>query len=90
MVTGLLAVPLGVWLWRGSPPRWVVWVWNALGLALLAVVVVTAALSVFGVIETEPRLRLPTAFPGVWLPAWLVMLAFLGHLLVARALRQRA
>lgn len=87
VLTGVTAVALGVWLWRGTPPRWVVAAWNVVGLALLGVVVVTAALSAFSVIVTEPRLTLPAAFPGVWLPAWLVQLALLGHVLVFRALR---
>ena len=88
VVTGVLAVGLGVWLWRGSPPRRVVLAWNVLGLALLAVVVAVAATSAFGVLETDPRMTLPASWPGVWLPAWLVQLAFLGHLLVFRALRR--
>ncbi len=88
VATGLAAAALGAWLWRGSPPRAVVWAWNALGLALLAVVVAVAALSAFGVLETDPRVTLPVTWPGVWLPAWLVQLALLGHVLVFRALRQ--
>ena len=55
---------------------------------LLAVVVATAALSAFEVIETDPRMTLPATWPGVWLPAWLVQLALVGHLLVFRALRR--
>ena len=88
VVSGITAAALGLWLWRGTPPRAVVAVWNALGLALLAVVVTVAALSAFGVLPTEPRLTLPTTWPGVWLPAWLVQLALLGHVLVFRALRR--
>lgn len=88
VVSGVLGLALGIWLWRGSPPRALVLVWNVLGLALLAVVVVTAALSAFGVIATDPRMMLPAMWPGVWLPAWLVQLAFFGHLLVFRALRR--
>ena len=88
VVTGLTAAALGLWLWQGSPPRWVVGAWNALGLALLAVVVTVAALSAFGVLPTEPRVALPVSWPGVWLPAWLVQLALLGHVLVFRALRR--
>ncbi len=86
--TGLLAAAIGVWAGRGTVPRWVVVAWNGLGLVLLVVVVATAASSAFGFVETTPRLTLPTAWPGVWLPAWLVQLAFLGHLLVFRALRR--
>lgn len=88
VATGLLAAAIGLWAWRGTVPRWVVVAWNALGMVLLVVVVATAASSAFGFVETTPRLTLPTTWPGVWLPAWLVQLAFLGHLLVFRALRR--
>ena len=88
IVAGALGGALGLWLWRGSPPRWAVALWNAVGVALLATVVVVATRSALGVMGTEPRMTLPTTFPGVWLPAWLVQLALLGHLLVFRALRQ--
>ena len=89
VVTGVLALGLGVWLWRAAPPRGAVLAWNALGLALLAFVVAMAALSAFGVWATEPRVTLPTAWPGVWLPAWLVQLALLGHVLVFRKLARQ-
>ena len=89
VVSGVTAAALGLWLWRGSPPRWIVWAWNALGLALLVTVVALSTRSALGLVETVPRLALPAAWPGVWLPAWLVQLALLGHLLVFRALRQR-
>ena len=89
VVTGVLAVPLAVWAGRGTPPRAAVWAWNVLGTVLLATVVAIAATSAFGVVETTPRVTLPAAWPGVWLPAWLVQLALLGHLLVFRALRAR-
>ena len=88
LATGLLAAGIGAWAWAGTPPRWIVAAWNGLGLVLLVVVVATAARSAFGFAETTPRLTLPTTWPGVWLPAWLVQLAFLGHLLVFRALRR--
>ena len=91
VVTGLLAAGVGVWAWRGAVPRGVVLAWNVLGLVLLVVVVGLAATSAFGVLPTSPRVTLPATWPGVWLPAWLVQLALLGHLLVFRALaRERA
>ncbi|MGB3544775.1 hypothetical protein [Rubrivirga sp.] len=90
VVTGVLGLVLGVWLWLGSPPRGLVVAWNVLGLALLATVVGVAATSAFGIFETEPRMTLPASWPGVWLPAWLVQVAFFGHLLVFRALRHDA
>ncbi len=86
VLSGLAALALG--LWRGRPPRWVVAAWNVSALALLGVAVVVAALSAFGVLPTEPRMTLPVTWPGVWLPAWLVQLALLGHVLVFRKLRQ--
>lgn len=109
IVTGLAAVPLALWAWRGSVPnppvtvitmavptggpsgttrvpRGLVLAWNVLGVALLAVVVTMAALSAFGVWETEPRVLLPAMWPGVWLPAWLVQLGLFGHVLVFRKL----
>ena len=88
VVTGVLAAGIGVWAWRGTVPRAVVWAWNALGLALLLVVVAIAATSALGVAQTSPRVTLPAGWPGVWLPAWLVQLALLGHVLVFRALRR--
>ena len=90
VVTGLTALVLALWLARGSPPRAVVLAWNVLGVALLVVVVAIASTSAFGVIETSPRVTVPAAWPGVWIPAWLVQLALLGHLLVFRKLRQPA
>lgn len=88
VVTGLTALALGFWMRRGTVPTWVVAAWNVLGLVLLAVVVSTAVRSAFGFLETEPRLRLPSTWPGVWLPVWLVQMALFGHLLVFRALRR--
>ena len=88
VASGVTAAALGLWLWTGPPPRWIVWAWNGLGLALLVTVVALSTRSTLGLVETVPRLALPSTWPGVWLPAWLVQLALLGHLLVFRALRQ--
>lgn len=88
ILTGLLAAGLAVGLWRGAVrPRWVA-LWNALGLALLAVVVGTAALSLPTPFQQfEPSTEAVATFPLVWLPSVLVMAALLGHLLVIRRLR---
>jgi hypothetical protein len=66
-----------------------VW-WNLAGIVILLNVVVHALLSTpspFRVIVTEP----PTTFighvPYIWLPAFLVPLAWLLHLLSLRQLR---
>lgn len=91
VLTGLLALPLSAMLWRGREARTLVAAWNALGLALLAVVVATAALSLptpFQLVAADPSTAAVVAFPLVWLPAVLVQAAFLGHLLVFRRLRE--
>lgn len=65
---------------------------NLLGLGLLANIVAIAVLSTpvpFRAFMNEPANRLPSMFPYVWLPTFLVQAALFGHLLVFRALRRR-
>jgi hypothetical protein len=89
VVTGISAAILGVALSRWRVPRWVVGLWNVVGLLLLLNVVTIAVLStplfrVFG----DDRLNTFVAWPPfVWLPAVLVVAAWAGHLLVFRKLR---
>lgn len=93
VVTGLTAVVLAVLLWRGRVPEWGVAAWNGLGLALLAVVVGTAVLSLptpFQQFPAEPSTEAVLTAPLIWLPAVLVQAALLGHLLVIRRLRADA
>ena len=90
IATGLLAALLAVALWRGRPSaRWVS-AWNGLALVLLAIVVVTAALSMptpFQQFTAAPTTAAVATFPMIWLPTVLVQAALLGHLLVLRRLR---
>lgn len=91
IVSGALAAVLALWLWRGRPPRWAVVAWNVLGLVLLANVVAVAILSTpvpFRVFMNAPANLLPSTFPYVWLPTFLVQAALFGHLLVVRRLRR--
>ncbi len=74
---------------RAWPERVAVW-WNVAGIVILLNVVVHAQLSAptrFRVFETEP----PTTFigdvPYIWLPAFLVPLAWLLHAISLRQLR---
>jgi hypothetical protein len=88
IVTGISAALLGWWLLRHeTPPRVVVLGWNLLGLALLANIVTIAMLSApvpfRAFLETAPH-TLPSLFPFVWLPSFLVQMALAGHLLVFR------
>lgn len=92
MLTGVLAIALGIWAWRGTPPRWTLVAFNVLGLVLLAIVVTTAILAMptrFQVLNTDPPNVWITEVPFVWLPTVLVQAALLGHLLLFRRLRAR-
>jgi hypothetical protein len=69
---------------------WPVVAWNVLGLALLANIVAIAVLATptpFHHFVNEPPNLLPSTFPYVWLPTFLVPAALFGHLLVFRAIR---
>jgi hypothetical protein len=89
IVTGLLAIVLALLLRAGRCPRWLVLAWNILGCALLLNIFVVALLSTpapFRAFMNEPANLLPSTFPYVWLPTFLVQAALFGHLLVFRAL----
>jgi hypothetical protein len=91
VITGIAGLVLGVWLLSGrSVRRGVLWVWNVLGLALLINIVAIAALSTpvpFRRFTEGPPNLLPGTFPYVWLPTFLVQVAWASHLLVFRKLR---
>ena len=82
---------LGARLLRDRPvPRPVVLAWNVVGLALLANIVIVAVLSTpvpFRRFPSQPPHTLPSSFPFVWLPSFLVQVALASHLLVFRRLR---
>lgn len=88
IVTGLLAAALAFWLWKGRRAGWPVVVWNLLGMALLINIVTIAVLSTpvpFRYFMNEPPNLLPSTFPFVWIPTFLVQAALFGHILVFRA-----
>lgn len=89
IVSGLTAFALALWLRSGRRAPGLVLAWNLLGLALLAHIVLIAVLSTpvpFRHFDNEPANLLPSMFPYVWLPSFLVQAALFGHLLVFRAL----
>jgi hypothetical protein len=66
-------------------------IWNILGLALLLNIVVIAILSMptpLRYFHNEPANTFITQIPYIWLPAFQVQAALLGHLLVFRALKR--
>jgi hypothetical protein len=90
VVSGLTGLLLGVALLRGvRVPRALVLGWNLLGLGLLANIVAVAVLATpaFHRFPGPPNL-LPSAFPWIWLPSFLVQVALGSHLLAFRQLRR--
>jgi hypothetical protein len=102
VVTGVTAAALGVWVARrgrsrnrlrqGFGAEGLVLAWNVLGLALLVNIVTIAILSTpvpFRRFLDGPPNMLPSLWPYVWLPTFLVQVALAGHVLVFRAVRVR-
>jgi hypothetical protein len=92
IVSGITALTLGVVLLLRPVPRWLVYAWNVLGMALLANILAVALLSAPLPIRTfhnEPANVWVTQAPWVWLPAVMVLAAILGHILMLRRLKAR-
>jgi hypothetical protein len=91
VISGVSGLILGIWLLSGRRvPSSIVLAWNILGLALLANIVGIAVLSTpvpFRRFVEEPANLLPSTFPYIWLPSFLVQVALGSHLLVFRQLR---
>lgn len=89
VVTGLTAAALAIVIASGRRARGLVFIWNLVGLGLLVNIVTIAALSTpapFRVFTDDPPNLLPSTFPFVWLPTFLVQAALFGHLVMFRAL----
>jgi hypothetical protein len=88
IVTGASAIVIAFLAARDLAPRWLLAVWNILGLLLLLNIGVIAVRSLpmiraFG----DDRMNTWIAYPPfVWLPGVLVPAALLGHLLMGRKL----
>ena len=85
-VVGWLCLTRRVW-----PPRLAVW-WNVAGILILVSVVAFAQLSAptpFRIYHPEPPLTFIAYVPWIWLPAFLVPLAWGLHALSIRQLRRR-
>lgn len=93
IVSGVSGLLLGAWLLSGrKAPRGLVLAWNIMGLLLLTNIVAIAVLSTpvpFRRFVDGPANLLPSTFPFVWLPSFLVQVALGSHLLVFRALTRR-
>ena len=94
IVTGLLALAIGGWLWRRGPSRPLVWLFNLVGFALLVNVATIAVLSSpvpFRAFWNDPPVLLAFHAPYGWIVPMCVAPALAGHLVIFRWLwRTRA
>lgn len=94
IIMGISAPIIALVLRRGSLPRAVIIGWNILGLALVVNVMVMGILSTptpFRVFANEPGTIIMASFPYIFIPALLVPMALMGHILSLRqALASRA
>ena len=89
IVSGMLALVMGPFATR--LPRWSLHLFNVVGAGLLFNVVTVAVLSMPTPLQVfEPDNVWIAAFPFAWLPTVHVMLAWLGHLLLFKRLREDA
>lgn len=92
VLTGLTALPMAWLVMKNKVPKWLIYAWNTAGLALLLNIVVVSMLSMPTALRrfhNEPANTFVAYFPYVWLPAFLVQVAWLSHLLIFRAAKQR-
>lgn len=92
VVTGGSALIVAILLRAGWASRWLITLWNVIGLALLANVVTIAILSTprlayFGADRLNVWVTYP---PFVWLPAVMVLAALAGHLVICRAVMMKS
>ena len=90
IVTGVSAAAVAWLAAKRQAPRWLILLWNCVGLALLLNIVVIAILSMptpLRRFHNQPANSFIAYFPFIWLPTFLVQLALFGHLLVFRWLR---
>jgi hypothetical protein len=93
IVSGLGGLVLGVWAWRSTPPRALVWAYNLVGLALLvtvATIAVTSSPLPLRQFHEGPPVLLGLHVPYSWIVPFCVAGALAGHLIVFRHLRVRS
>src|SRR5215470_4897822 len=90
VLTGLTALPMAWLVTKNRAPRWLIYAWNLMGLALLLNVITIAALSMptpLRQFHNEPANTFVAYFPYLWLPTYLVQVAWMSHLLIFRAVK---
>lgn len=88
ILSGLFAIPVGYYCFvKKSWPSWVVLLYNIAGLLLLVNAVAIAVLSMptpLRMFHNEPAVTLIVHFPFIYLPAFLVPLAYTLHIFSLR------
>ena len=92
IIAGAGAIPLVALIaWKGTAPRWLLSVWNAVGALDLITAVSLGALSAdgtpFRVFTEAPGTAAMGTLPWVMIPAFLVPLFLMTHLVIAVRLR---
>jgi hypothetical protein len=93
VLTGLTALPVAWLVAKNRAPKWLIYAWNIGGLALLLNVATVAVLSMptpLRHFQNEPANTFISYFPYVWLPTFLVQVAWLSHILIFRAVEERS
>ncbi len=92
VLTGLTALPMAWLVAKNKAPKWLIYAWNVMGLALLLNVMTVAVLLMptpLRHFHNEPANTFVAYFPYVWLPTYLVQVAWMSHLLIFRAVKAR-
>ena len=91
IATGITALPVAWLAARDQAPRWLLVAWNAMGSALLAIIIGMAVAStpVFHAFGPEHLNTWIADAPYIWLPGVLVPTALFGHIVIFRKLRRR-
>ena len=93
VITGLTALPMAWLVAKNKAPKWLIYAWNTMGLVLLLNVMTVAVLSMptpLRHFHNEPANTFGAYFPYVWLPTYLVQVAWMSHLLIYRAAKTRS
>ena len=88
ILTALWAIVVAVAQYKGYKQRWLVWVWNCFGFALLLNIIALAIMSAPGPLRklnVSPLNSLPFAWPSIWI-LFCVLVALGSHLLIFRKL----
>jgi hypothetical protein len=92
IIAGAIAIPLAALMaWKGTVPRWLLGSWNAVGILDLITAITLGALSApgtpFRVFTEAPGTNAMGTLPWVIIPAILVPLFLLTHLVIGVRLR---